>query len=147
MTVISTWGRSNMPFQRFEWAIELLYNSVWTGSQWVGEQMNWRQDVVWKPLPGRRGLWDPPVSWGPEKLETRCGRESHHPAERALGTPSEFGDPLVTRCGRESPHPAERAPRPPVEQLLRTRKTQRWWVGVNMLQLCSVSNSLSHTNL
>ena len=44
-----------------EWAIELLYNSVKT------------------------------VSWGPEKLETRCGRESHHPAEEALGTPNSVG--------------------------------------------------------
>ena len=80
-----------------EWAIELLYNLVKTGSQWV-----WRSDQ------------------------------------------------LVIRCGRESQHPAEWAHRPPVEQPWRTRKTQRWWPeewGVNMLQLCSVSNSLSHTNL
>ena len=39
------------------------------------------------------------VSWRSEKLETRCGRESHDPAEGAL---SSFGDPLVTRYGRES---------------------------------------------
>ena len=50
---------------KIEWAIELLYNSVKTGSQLVGDQMT---------------------------LETRCGRESHHPAEGALGTPIEFGD-------------------------------------------------------
>ena len=33
---------------KIEWAIELLYNSVRTGSQWVGYQMSWRQDVVEK---------------------------------------------------------------------------------------------------
>ncbi len=44
---------------KIEWAIELLYNSVGTGGQ---------------------------TSWG-EKLETRCGRENHHPAEGAFGTP------------------------------------------------------------
>ena len=42
-----------------EWAIELLYNSVKTGSQLV---------------------------WRSESLETSCGRESQHPAESwALG--------------------------------------------------------------
>ena len=59
-----------------EWAIELLYNSVKTGSQ-----------LVWRPV------------W----------RQ----------------DPLMTRCGRESHYPAEWAPGPPVEQTWRRRKTQR----------------------
>ena len=31
-----------------EWAIELLYNSVKTGSQWVWRSENWWQDVVEK---------------------------------------------------------------------------------------------------
>ena len=39
---------------KIEWAIELLYNSVETGSQ---------------------------LSWGPDELETRCGRESQQKAE------------------------------------------------------------------
>ena len=43
-----------------EWAVELLYNSVKTGSQLV---------------------------WRPDQLETRCGRENQHPAE---GDPKEF---------------------------------------------------------
>ena len=74
MTVISTWWQSNMPFQRqqkwhisdsqswgdIEWAIELLYNSVKTGSHWV---------------------------WRPDLLVTRWGRESHHPAERGPWDP------------------------------------------------------------
>ena len=42
-----------------EWAIELLYNTVETGSQRVGER----------------------------RVGDKCGRESHHPAEGALGTP------------------------------------------------------------
>ena len=77
-----------------EWAIEILYNSVRTGSQ-----------LVWRP------------------------------------------DPLVTRCGRGSLHPAEWAPKTSgwaaqesgKETLMAIR------VGVPMLQICSVSNSLSHT--
>ena len=64
------------------------------------------------------------MSWRSEELTTRCCRESHHPAEGALGTPSEFGDPLVTRCGRKSQHSTESwAPGPPVKQHWRTRKT------------------------
>ena len=100
------------------WAIELLYNSVMTG-----------------------------VSWGSDKLETRCGRESHHPAEGALGTLDGVWRPdrLVIRCNRESWQSG-----PPGLQLSirRTRKTQTLMairVGVNILQFCSVSNSLSHT--
>ena len=78
-----------------EWAIELLYNSVKTGSQ-----------LVWRP------------------------------------------DKLVTRCGRGSPHPAEWAPGPPVEQNQENGKETLIVirVGVNMLQFCSVSNSLSCIN-
>ena len=77
-----------------EWAIELLYNSVKTGSQWV-----WRLD------------------------------------------------PLVTRCGRGSLHPVERVPSPPVEHQENEKDTTLMAIRaeVNMLQFCSVSNSLSHT--
>ena len=42
--------------------MELLYNSVKTGSQSV---------------------------WRPDELQTRCGRESQHPAEGASGPPIE----------------------------------------------------------
>ena len=45
-----------------EWAIELLYNSVKTGSK-----------LVWRPV------------WRPDPLVIRCGRESPHPAEWAPG--------------------------------------------------------------
>ena len=107
MTVISTWWRSNMPFQGrrkwhipmasyggdIEWAIELL-NSVTTRSQ-----------LVWRP------------------------------------------DPLVARCGRGSQHPAEWVPGPLVEQHQENGKETLMAirVEVNMLQFCSFSNFLSHT--
>ena len=70
---------------KIEWAIELLYNSVRTGSQRVGDQTSWREEVVGKATTQQNGPSGPPM---------------------------EFGDPLVTRCGRESPHPAEWASRP-----------------------------------
>ena len=77
---------------KIEWAIELLYNSVKTGSQWVGDQVTWWQDVVEK-------------------------------ANRKL-----------------SPGPlAEHQENEKDTTLMALR------VGVNMLQFCSVSNSLSHT--
>ena len=107
------------------------------------------------------------------QLETRCGRESQHPAEGALRPPIESwgSDELEIRCGRESQYPAEGALRSPINQFgdqtsrredagMRTcpreaeppgpRKRNAVMVnrvGVNMLQFCSVSNSLSHTTL
>ncbi len=47
---------------KIEWAIELLYNSVKTGSQLVGDQMSWRQDVVEKTATRQKGPLGPPVS-------------------------------------------------------------------------------------
>ena len=66
-----------------------------------------------------------------------------------MKTGSQFvwrSDPLVTRCGRGSPHSAEWAPGPPVQQHQENGKETLMAirVGVNMLQFCSVSNSLSH---
>ena len=49
-----------------EWAIELLYNSV---GQEVSELEN-------------------------RRIGERCGRESHHPAEGAFGTPDWVGDQM-----------------------------------------------------
>ena len=97
MTVISAWWRSNMPFQRLSGRLNYYIT-------------RWRQVV--------REL-------GPEKLELRCGRESHHPAEGALGAPSSFGDPLVTRCCRESQHSAESWAPDLRLSIRRMRKTQR----------------------
>ena len=51
---------------KIEWAIESLYNSV-------------RQEAS---------------ELESNELETRCGRESHHPAEGALVTPDRVGDQM-----------------------------------------------------
>ncbi len=53
------------------------------------------------------------------QLETRCGRESQHPAEGALRPPiNQFGDQTSwRRCGRENQHQAEWALKPPINQL------------------------------
>ena len=57
-------------------------------------------------------------------------------------------DPLVTRCSRERHQPVEWTQGPWLSSPERERNAvfaNR--VGVNMLQFCSVSNSLSHTTL
>ena len=66
---------------KIEWAIELLYNSVKTGSQWVGSQRSRRQDVVEKATAQRRGPSGPPLSWKSDELVIRCDRESKQKAE------------------------------------------------------------------
>ena len=48
-----------------EWAIELLCNSVETGSQWVGTQRSWRQDVVEKATNRQKGPSGPQCVWRP----------------------------------------------------------------------------------
>ena len=80
---------------KIEWAIELLYNSVKTGSQWV-----WRSDP----------------------LVTRCGRESQHSAGWATGL-------RLSSPGERERHNAE------------GHKSG----GSIYCSLCSVPNSLSHT--
>ena len=127
--------RPNMPFQSdapersdtFRWLLweGLLYNYYWF-SYYITQ---WGQKV--------------------RELEIRWGRESHHPTEGAIGTPSEFWkpEPLVTRCDREIQRSAESwAPGSPVEHQENKKDTTLMAirVGVNMLQFCSVSNSLSH---
>ena len=85
-----------------EVGVELLYNSVKTGSQ-----------LVWRPDP----------------LVTRCGRESQHPARGALWPPIEqFGDQTSwwEDAGLRNMSQRGWAPRPPVEQPGRTGK-KRWW--------------------
>ena len=98
----------------------------------------------------------PPSELWSIEVAIRCGRES--PAKRALGAPDWVGsqkswgpEKLLIRCSKESHQPAESwAPGPPVEQPLRTRKTHTLTairVEVIILQFCSDSNSLSHTNV
>ena len=55
---------------KIEWAIELLYKSVKTGSQWVGDQMSWREDVVGKATTQQKGPSGPPI-----ELEIRWVRD------------------------------------------------------------------------
>ena len=63
-------------------------------------------------------------SWGSDKLEIRCGRENQHPE----------------RLGPQAPGWAAQE---------NGKETRLWPIewGVNMLQFCSVSYSLSHTTL
>ncbi len=59
------------------------------------------------------------------QLETKCGRESAHPAEGALRPPiNQFWGPdqLEIRCGRENQPPKRLDPWPLVEQPRRTGK-------------------------
>ena len=121
-----------------ELAIELLYNSVKTGSQRVGDQRRRRQDVVGKATPGRRGpgvprwswgsdSWREDGSWGSETSETRCVRKVT-PGRRGPRDPRwSFGDQLVIRSSKESHQPSKSwALESLVETPWRTRKTQRW---------------------
>ena len=133
MTVISAWWWSNMPVQTrrkwhipawlamridIEWAIELLYNSVETGSQWVGDQMSWSQDMVGKATTQQKGPSEPPMefgdqtSWCEETGMRTCPREA--PGWAAQGNEND-----TWRCP---------------EGLGRSICSS----------LCSVSNSLSH---
>ena len=81
-----------------------------------------------------------------DELETRSGRESHHPEKGTLGTPDGVWGPdqLVIRCSRESQQSG-----PQVEHQENEKDTTLMAirVGVNILQFCSISNSLSHANL
>ena len=111
MTVISAWWWSNMPVQRrrkwhipawlairidIEWAIELLYNSVETGSQWVGDQVSWREDVVRKATTQQKGpsgrLIELDIRWVREKMlewehvPERLGPRLSSPGERERHT-------------------------------------------------------------
>ena len=86
------------------------------------------------------------------QLETRCGRESQHTAEGALRPPiNQFGDLTSWRedtgmrtCPREAGRPGPRLSSPGERERNAVMANR---VGVNMLQFCSVSNSLSHTTL
>ena len=106
---------------KIAWAIELLYNSVKTGSQLVSR---------------------------PDPLVTRCGRESHHPAEGALGTPDWVWRPVgekmlewehvPERLGSQVPGWAAQ------ENQNDTRRCLELLGRSICCSLCSVPNSLSH---
>ena len=85
------------------------------------------------------------------QLEIRCGREDQHPAEGVLRLPIDqlqleirpVGETMLEwgRCPREAGPPGPRLSSPG-ERERNTVMAIR--VGVNMLQFCSVPNSLSH---
>ena len=102
MTVISARWRSNEPFQRRR---KCIFRWPGMGGDWVGGELlyNWM----------RRKF---------NQLETRCGRESQHPAEGAFRPPI---NELEIRCSRENQHAERLGLRSPVEQP-RTGK-KRWW--------------------
>ena len=99
MTVISAWWWSNLPFRRLSGRLNYYITRSRQEVRRLGEQMSWRQVVVEKATPGRRGSRDARWSWGPDQLVIRCTRESQQKAE-----------PLGLRLS-----------------IRRTRKTQRWW--------------------
>ena len=107
----------------------------------------WRSNMPFQRLSGRLNYYI--TRWRQEvsELETRCGRESHHPAEGALGTPSEFWDQLVRRCWNENMSQRGWAPRPPFEQPRRTRTThgnvRRVWGGQYIAALFSLQLPLT----
>ena len=107
--------------------VELLYNSVHRKFN-----QSWRQDEVEKASTQQGSPQAPDLSiWKPDQLETRSGRESQHPAEEALKPPIEqLGSDELNSPGEHEKN-----------AVMANR------VGVNMLQFCSVSNFLSHTNL
>ena len=84
-----------------------------------------------------------------DQLEIRCGRENQYPAEgglQDLRLSSSSSDQLERRCWNEE-HVSERLGTPGrllSSQGERERNTiMAIRVGVNMLQFCSFSNSLS----
>ena len=84
--------------------------------------------------------------------QTRCDRESQHPAEGALRPPMEqlgirpVGEKMLDwgTCPREAVSPCPRLSSPGERERNAVMANR---VGVNILQFCSVSNSLSHTTL
>ena len=99
-------------------------------------------DSYFRSMTIKHAIWK--IEWAIELLynSVKTG------IQLVLETRSWRSDELETRCGRGGQHPAESwALGPLVEQPWRTRKTALMAirVGVNILQFCSVSNSLSHT--
>ena len=89
------------------------------------------------------------MSWRSDELETRCGRESHHPAEGAFGTPDWVWRPVDEKMlGWE--HVSERlGPQAPGWAIQENENdTWRCPEGLGRSICCSlysVSYSLSHT--
>ena len=70
-------------------------------TQCTGNSIGWRQDAVEKASTQQKETSGPQlISWGSDELETRCDRESSHPAEGAPRPPinqlgiRRFGDKI-----------------------------------------------------
>ena len=83
---------------KIEWATELLYNSVRTGSQWVGDQTSWSQDVVEKVTTRQKGPSGPPIefvdqtSWWEDAGMITCPKEVGPPVEQPRWTRTTHGN-------------------------------------------------------
>ena len=108
---------------KIEWAIELLYNSVKTGSQWVEDKMSWRQGVIGKATTQQKGPSGPPIEFGDQT--------------------SWWEDAGMRTCSREAGPPGPRLSSPGERE--RHTAMSRRAGGSICCSLCSVSNSLSHT--
>ena len=75
MTVISAWWRSNMPFQRLSgWLNYFITRWDRKSESWKVnelEQTSWRQDVVGRATPSRRGPRDPRWSLGTRPVDDK----------------------------------------------------------------------------
>ena len=107
---------------KIEWAIELLYNSVKTGSPLVGDQMSWRQDVVGKATTQQKEPSGPSIEfWRPV-------------GEKILGW-----EYVPERLGPQGPGWA-------VQENENDTRLYPEGLGRSICcSFCSVSNSLSHT--
>ena len=103
-----------------EWAIELLYNSVKTGSQWVGNQRGQRQAVVEKATTRQKGPLGPPIEFGDQT--------------------SWWEDAGMRICPRQTGPPSLRLSSPGERE---RHNFDGHKTGTNMLQFYSVSISLS----
>ena len=74
---------------KIEWVIEWVLNYYITRSRQEVRQLELETRCGRESTPGRRGPRGSRLSWGPEKLLIRYGRE--HPAEGVLGAPDELG--------------------------------------------------------
>ena len=118
-------GIFHWPFMESDWVdVELLYNSVHRKFKEFGDQTS---------------------------LERRCDRESQHPAKGALRPPINRSleiRELEKWCCREK-STQQKGPQAPAWAAKENGKETLMAIRVrfNMLQFCSVSNSLSHTTL
>ena len=108
---------------KIEWASNDYITQLSSTASWVAD--SWRRDrrgVVRKATPGRRGPRETWLNWGPEKMLIRFSKGSQHPAEWDLGL-------RLNSPGERERHNAE-----------------GYKFGVKILQLCSISSSLSQLN-